>query len=160
MQAGSTRSGLLAAFVLAATSAYAVEDISTFNTIQTRSPTTIDRIKISNPKFSFRKVLLQKYGGLDQRVVSFDMSNHSSVAIQRVVLRALLKTDKRAVPLADPVIYYSIPGGLQPGETKCFDLDAALLGDWSGVSKEDARGAVFTLTVSAVEDAKGDRIVK
>ena len=160
MRTGSTVSWLLAVFALAAPAAYAVEDISNFNTIETRSPATIDKIKVSNPKFFFRRVLLQSCGGLDLPVVSFGVSNHSSVAIRRLFLRALLKTDKRAVPLADPEINYIIPGGLQPGETKRFDLDAAVVGDWRGVSKQQARGAVLTLTLSAVEDAKGGRIVR
>jgi len=160
MQTGSKRILLLAALVLSAPEAYGAEDITTFNTIETRSAATIDAIKISNPKFFFRKVVLQKYGGLDEAVISFGVSNHSSVAIRRIFLRALLKSDQRAVPLAEPRIDYTIPGGLQPGETKRFDLDAATNGDWSEVSKKEARRAVLSLTPSAIEDATGERIVK
>jgi len=160
MQAGAKQFWLPALLLLVASSAARAEDIASFNTIQTRSDATIDKIKISNPKFSFRRILLQKYGGLEQPVVSFSISNMSSIPVRTVVLSAQLKDPGRAVPLAAPRIHYKIPGGLQPGETKHFTLDADILADWNGVARAEATTALFSLTVSAVEDAEGDLIVR
>lgn len=159
MPAGLKRVGLLAAFLLAAPIACG-EDLTNFNTIETISAATIDKIKISDPKFFFHRVVLQSYGGLDEPVVSFGVSNESSVAIGRIYLRATLKRPGSAAPLAAPQIDYRIPGGLWPGETKHFNLHADVVGDWNQVSEKEARGAVLSLTPYAVEDTSGERIVK
>ena len=67
------------------------QDITKFNTIETHAPATIDAIKISNQKFAFRKFTLQKFGGLQWPIISFNMSNKGRVTIKRIYLRAVLK---------------------------------------------------------------------
>jgi hypothetical protein len=138
------------------------QDITKLNTLETHAAATIDAIKISNQKFAFRKFSLQKYGGLEWPVISFNISNKGRVTIKRIYMRALLKTPGRSVPFADENIGYSIPGGLAPGESKRVDLDAKTIGDWnwSSVTKETAHKASFFLTVMAVEDAGGNKLVK
>lgn len=136
------------------------QDITKFNTLETHAAATIDAIKISNRKFAYRKFALQKYGGLQWPIISFNISNKARVTIKRIYLRALLKAPGRSVPFADENIGYSIPGGLAPGKSKRVDLDAETIGDWSSVTKEAADKASFFLTVVAVEDADGNKLVK
>jgi hypothetical protein len=136
------------------------QDITKLNILETHAPATIDAIKISNQNFAFREFELQKYGGLQWPIISFNISNKGRVAIRQVYMRALLKAPGRAVPFADNNIDYSIPGGLAPGESKHVALDADTVGDWSSVTKEIARKAVLFLTVTAVEDAGGKKLVK
>jgi hypothetical protein len=136
------------------------QDITKLSTIETRAPTTIDAIKIANHKFAYRKFDLQKYGGLRWPIIYFTISNKGRVTIRQVSLRAVLKAPKRSVPFADNNIDYSIPGGLAPGESKHVALDADTVGDWSSVTKETLHKASFYLTVTAVEDAGGNKLVK
>jgi hypothetical protein len=136
------------------------QDITKLNTIETHAAATIDAIKISNQKFAFRKYALQKYGGLEWPIISFNISNKGRKTIQRLYMRAYLKAPGRSVPFADQNIEYFIPGGIAPGESKHVDLDAAIVGDWSDVTKETARKASFFLTVTAVDDDSGNRLVK
>ena len=136
------------------------QDITKFNILETHAPATINAIKISNQNFAFRKFELQKYGGLQWPIISFNISNKGRVTIKRIYLRAVLKAPGRSVPFADHDIDYAIPGGLAPGESKRVALDADTVGDWSSVTKEVAHKAVFVLTVTAVEDAGGNKLVK
>ncbi len=136
------------------------QDITTLNTIETHAPATIDAIKISNQNFAFRKFTLQKYGGLERPIISFNISNKGRVTIKQLSLRAVLKAPRRSVPYADNNIEYAMPGGLAPGESKHVALDADTVGDWSSVTKEILHKASFFLTVTAVEDADGNKLVK
>jgi hypothetical protein len=136
------------------------QDITKFNTIETHAPATIDAIKISNQNFAFREIALQKFGGLRLPIISFNISNKGRVTIKEVYMRALLKAPGRAVAFAENTVDYAIPGGLAPGESKHVALDADTIGDWNSVTQDDARKASFSLTVTAVEDADGNRLVK
>ncbi len=136
------------------------QDITKLNILETHAPATINAIKISNQNFAFRKFDLQIYGGLQWPIISFNISNKGRVTIKQVSLRAVLKAPGRSVPFADNNIDYAIPGGLAPGEYKHVALDADTVGDWSSVTREIAHKAVFFLTVTAVEDAGGNKLVK
>jgi hypothetical protein len=135
-------------------------DITSFNTLETASPATIEKVQLSDPNFKFDNVVIQRYGGLEQPTISFTVSNNSAVTIRKLYLTGVLKGRGRTVPLATQDFALFIPGGLQPGERKRFDLDATSYGDWSNVTKRELHNAAFTLTLKAVDDAKGDRIVK
>ncbi len=136
------------------------EDITKLNILETHAPATINAIKISNQNFAFRKFDLQIYGGLQWPVISFNISNKGRVTIKQVSLRAVLKARGRSVPFAENNIDYAIPGGLAPGESRHVALDADTVGDWSSVTREIAHKAVFFLTVTSVEDAGGNKLVK
>jgi hypothetical protein len=136
------------------------QDITKLNTLETHAAATINSIKISNQKFAFRRFTLQKYGGLRWPIISFNISNKGRVTIKQVYMRALLKAPGRLVPFADNYLDYSIPGGLAPGESKHVALDANTVGDWNSVTEQIARKASLFLTVTAVEDAGGNKLVK
>ncbi len=134
------------------------EDITKFSTISTHAPATLARIVVSNPQFFFKKIALQKYGGLEQPTMSFTVANNSRYAVSRLYLKGALQSPGRAVPWISHEIVYDVPGGLKPGESRSFSQDAELLADWSEVSKKVAAELRFTLRLTAIDDAKGDRI--
>jgi hypothetical protein len=136
------------------------EDITKFNTIETRAAATVNAIKISNQKLTFRDFKLQKYGGLEWPILSFNVANKSRVPVKRLFLRASLRRPGRAIPIAEKSIDYRIAGGIAPGESRHVELDAALVGDWSDVTKAAVRNASFQLTLTAVEDEGGNRLVR
>ena len=135
-------------------------DIASFNTLQTAAPATIERVEVLNPSFAYRHVLIQRYGGLYEPRMSFTVVNKSAVTISKVYLTGVLKAKGRAVPLAVQDFSFSIPGGLQPGEKKHFDLEATSYGDWSAVAKPESRSVDFLVTLNAIDDARGDRLVR
>ena len=94
------------------------QDITTLNTLETHAPATIDAIKISNQNFAFRKFDLQKYGGLQWPIISFNVSNKGSATIKQLSLRAVLKAPSRSVPYAQNNIDYAIPGGTRAGRVQ------------------------------------------
>ncbi|HMK90481.1 MAG TPA: hypothetical protein VK446_12725 [Methylocystis sp.] len=136
------------------------EDISQFNTLQTAAPATIGQIKILDPKFSFHKFGIQSYGGLEWPLISFAVVNHSRTTILKLHLKGALQKHGRPIPVAEQEFEVPIPGGLQPHESKRFELDAMLVGDWGEISEADVRQSGFTLTLEAVDDANGAKIVR
>ena len=86
--------------------------------------------------------------------------NKSAVTIRKVYLTGVLKVKGRVAPLAAQDFNLSIPGGLQPGEKKHFDLQATSYGDWSSVTDPESRRAEFLVTLNAIDDAGGDRLVR
>jgi hypothetical protein len=135
-------------------------DIASFNTLQTAAPGTIGKVEVLHPSFKYRHIVIQPYGGLYEPRISFTVINKSPITISKVYLTGVLKARGREVPFAAQDFSFSIPGGLQPGERRHFDLEATSYGDWSNVTKHECRNAVFLLTLNAVDDARGDRIVK
>lgn len=135
-------------------------DINSFNTLQTASPSTIEKVEVEHPRFVIRDVVIQRYGGLEQPTITFTVKNKSALTISKIYLTGVLKYAGRSVPLASQDFDLSVPGGIQPGEQKHFDLDATTYGGWGNVTKSALRNAAFTLTLKAVVDAKGHRIVK
>lgn len=147
-------SGIVALAAVASTGICAAgEDITQLSTIATNSPSTLRRIAITNPRFVFHREF-----ALERPLICFTVSNKSKIAISRLYLDGSLKAPGRAVPLIDHSIDYAIPGGLEPGETKSFGLDADIIGGWNGMSKHAVRKAKFTLRLTAVEDAQGAHI--
>ena len=135
-------------------------DIASFNTLQTASPATIEQVEVLHPSFKIRHVIIQPFGGLEQPMISFTVVNKSAVTISKIYVTGVLRAKGRAVPFAAQDFDLSIPGGLQPGERKHFDLEATSYGDWSSVTKHEIRNANFILTLNAVDDAGGAKIVK
>ncbi|ARN79821.1 hypothetical protein [Methylocystis bryophila] len=135
-------------------------DITSFNTLQTASPSTIEQVEVEHPRFVIRDVVIQSYGGLEQPTITFTVKNKSAVTISKIYLTGVLKDAGRSVPLASQDFDLSVPGGIQPGEQKHFNLDASSYGDWGNVTKLALRNARFILTLTAVDDAKGVKIVR
>ena len=135
-------------------------DISTFNTLQTAAPATIGKVEVLHPSFRIRYIMIQPYGGLEQPMISFTVENNSAVTISKLYLTGVLRAKGRVVPYAAQDFNLSIPGGLQPGERKHFDLEATLYGDWNSVTDREVRNSNFLLTLDALDDARGGRIVK
>ncbi|MFY9658884.1 MAG: hypothetical protein WAK01_20255 [Methylocystis sp.] len=135
-------------------------DIASFNTLQTAAPATIEKVEVLNPSFAYRHVVIQSYGGLYEPRISFTVVNKSPVTISKVYLTGVLKERGRVAPLAAQDFSFSIPGGLQPGERKHFDLEATSYGDWSAVTQPESRSAVFLVTLNAIDDARGERLVR
>jgi hypothetical protein len=135
-------------------------DIASFNTLQTAAPATIEKVEVLNPSFIYRHIVIQRYGGLYEPRISFTVVNKSPVTISKVYLTGVLKAKGRVTPLAAQDFSFSIPGGLQPGERKHFDLEATAYGDWSSVTNPESRSADFLVTLKAIDDARGARLVR
>ena len=135
-------------------------DIASFNTLQTEAPRTIEKVEVLNPSFAYRHIVIQRYGGLYEPRISFTVVNKSAVTISKVYLTGVLKVKGRVAPLAAQDFSFSIPGGLQPGERKHFDLEATAYGDWSSVTNPESRSADFLVKLNAIDDARGERMVR
>jgi hypothetical protein len=143
----------VAVLTLIISSPLKAEDATRQSTIAEISPSVIKSVKIESPKYSY-----QKSFELEWPVVSFSVVNKSKITIQRLYLKGTLKAPGRAVPWIDGVLDVAAPGGIEPGETKHFQVEPGVATDWRAVPEAVARKAVFSLTLSAIEDAGGKQI--
>jgi hypothetical protein len=128
----------------------AAEDMTQQSTIATNSPSTMRRVVITNPR-----IVVHREFALEWPLICFTVSNRSKIAISRLIMDGSLRIRGRAVPLIDHRIDYAIPGGLEPGETKSFGLDADVIGGWNGITPWAVRRANLHLKLTAIDDARG-----
>ncbi len=101
-------------------------------------------------KFIVRRSLFRHgSGGLMGRRNSIDLvvSNETGRPVSRVYFHALLLTPGRAVPWVDDEFNYSIPGGLEPGETAEWSLRPNMFGSWGNVDEERNDAVLIVRTV-------------
>lgn len=101
-------------------------------------------------KFIVRRSLFrQGSGGLMGRSGAIDLvvSNETGRPVSRAYFHALLLTPGRAVPWVDDEFNYSIPGGLEPGETAEWSLRPNMFGSWSNLDEERSDAVLIIRTV-------------
>jgi hypothetical protein len=113
----------------------------------------LDKITLKNPKFQIRSGSYR-----DEAMISFSLENRSPVAIKKVYVEGTLQTPGRSVPWVKEQFSHEIRGGVEPGETRTFDLVPNMFSEWGKVPKEVTPGAVLALRLIAFEDPAGQRI--
>ena len=63
--------------------------------MQTEAPRTIEKVEVLNPSFTYRHIVIQRYGGLYEPRISFTVVNKSAVTISKVYLTGVLKVKGR-----------------------------------------------------------------
>lgn len=114
----------------------------------------LDSIVFKDPLF---RLLPQRYGS-DKPLISFSLANNGSTAIKKIFVEGTLQTPGRAVPWIKDTFNHDISGGVEPKETRDFQLAPNIFSNWAKVPPEALREAVLTLKLTAFEDASGKRI--
>jgi hypothetical protein len=115
----------------------------------------IGAIKILNPEFKTSKNVLDTL----EPEVSFTVTNGSKTPISEIQADGILTSRGRSVPWISSSISYKIPGGLEPGETKHFDLAPNPYGDWKVQDEIVGKPVDLKLTLTNLKDASGASII-
>lgn len=115
---------------------------------------TLNALHVSNATF-----YIQKNQFSNKPVISFTLKNNSSIPVKRIFAKGLLETPGRSVPWVEDEFNYDIPGGLEPGEGKNFDLAPNMFSKWGNDEIANRNDLVLTVTITNIEKAGGDRLV-
>lgn len=93
----------------------------------------------------------------DQPSISFTIANRGVIPIKRIFVHGKVQTPGRAIPWVEDDFNYAFPGGLEPKEVKGLNLAPNMFSGWGHVPKEAVNGSILDLTLTAFEDAAGNR---
>lgn len=92
--------------------------------------------------------------------IQFSIRNQTGTAIRRIFCRGRLTSPGRSIPWADQEFNVSIPGGLEPGETKEINLRPPQKGPYGHDALKDRTDLVMDISIIDAEDASGTRFVR
>jgi len=87
-------------------------------------------------------------------VIGLTVKNGTGQAVSRFYCRGILSSPGRETPWVDDTFNYSVRGGIQPGETKEFNLSPNMFGPW-GQAPKDRQDMSFTVTVYRLDGPDG-----
>lgn len=110
--------------------------------------TQYDAAQASMAKFEVirSRFYFSKDGFSSDPVIDLTVRNGTGQAISRFYCRGVLSSPGRETPWVDDTFNYSVRGGIQPGETKQFQLSPNMFGPW-GKAPKDRQDMVFAVTV-------------
>ena len=133
--------------------AKAKEQVDAETRVQAEQQAMLDSIVLKNPGFEIRSGSYK-----DEPIISFLLENKGSVALKTIYLEGTLQTPGRSVPWVKDSFNHEIRGGVEPGETRNFQLAPNMFSEWGKVSREVVDGAKLTLKLTAFENPAGERI--
>lgn len=110
------------------------------------------QFKILGAKFYF-----EKRSFMTEPVIDLSVKNNSPIAISSVSLHGKLSSPDRTLPWVEDDFSYSIPGGLEPGESAQWKLKPSIMDDWNK-APQDRKDMVFNVAVKSVTFADGTEI--
>ena len=105
------------------------------------------KIEVSRARFYYRERQYLR----PTPVIEITVKNGTEHAVSRLYFRGVIASAGRSVPWHNGEFNYSIPGGMEPGETQELALEPNMFGDWARVEAPD--DAVFTVTVERADGA-------
>ena len=117
----------------------------------------LDNLRISDASYHADRDMI----GQAEPEIKFTLTNESKVPVKAIMLDGRLTSPGRAVPWIVAPVSYDIPGGIEPGESKPFDLAPNMFGDWK--ASDDFAGRkdlMLTLSVANAEGADGSAFLK
>ena len=129
-----------------------IQELETKKAEADKAREELKKFEVVRPDFS-----LQDREYLDpQPVIRLSVKNGTKWAVSRAYFVGTIATPGRSVPWFRDTFNYTIPGGLEPGESDTWYLAPNVLSDWG--KAEQPIGSVFTVTVERIDGADGEPI--
>jgi hypothetical protein len=107
----------------------------------------VRKVNIFGEKYHFAEV-----HNSEKQALSFNVTNSSEISLRSLSLEAAVHTPGRSIPWSRANFAYSLPGGLEPGETRDVMIIPSWFTNWN-VPIDRVVGSVLTLNLKAVEGA-------
>ena len=112
------------------------------------------KFKISDARFYKQKT--GNYYVTEEPVIEFKVENGTAFAISRAFFQGTLKSPDRSVPWLVDDFNYSIPGGLEPGESAQWRLAPNMFSDWGEVDAPS--DAVLLIETTKIYGPSGESL--
>jgi len=110
---------------------------------------SLSKFEVTKSRFHMRK---SRYFG-PEPIINLSVKNGTEQAISRAYFRGNLSTPGRSIPWVEEDFNYSIPGGLEPGESASWKLSPNMFSKWGSVKHKS--DMVFTVNVKQLDGPKG-----
>ncbi len=94
---------------------------------------------------------------MEKPAIELNVTNKMPVPVSRAYFHAVLQTPGRSVPWVEEDFNYSIPGGLESGESATWELEPNMFGNWAHAPK-DRNDMVLTVTPVRLDGSDGKPI--
>lgn len=94
---------------------------------------------------------------MEKPAIELNVTNKMPVPVSRAYFHAVLQTPGRSVPWVEEDFNYSVPGGLEPGESATWELAPNMFGNWSHAPKA-RNDMVLTVTPIRLDGPDGKPI--
>ena len=108
--------------------------------------------KLIRARFEIRKGRF-----MDERVIVIAVANNTGKAVSRFYATGTLASPGRAIPWAKETFNYEISGGMEPGESREFQLTPNMMSKLASV--EFPPDANFTVVITRIDGADGEAIM-
>lgn len=116
-----------------------------------KGKTKLSNIKVLKSRFYKKKSYLREVPVIDIKVL-----NKTKQSLSRIYFKGTYSTPGRKVPWFSEKFNYSVPGGMEPGESQKWSLSPNMFSAWGRASVK--KGAVFTVEVVGADDHKQRQI--
>lgn len=94
---------------------------------------------------------------LSTPVIELSVTNNTRHSISRAYFEGRLMTPGRSIPWVEDKFNYEIPGGVEPGESKTWELSPNMFGEWSKAPK-NTTDLKLQVKVLRLDDENGNSI--
>lgn len=133
----------------------ALQEIKVLEAKQSEAAQSAEKLKafkVERSRFYFYK---EKYVS-DQPILDISVENGTGKTVAKAFFKGVIASPGRSVPWYTDTFNYQISGGLEPGEKANWKLAPNKFSDWGKL--QVPADAVFTVTVTDLEDADGNSI--
>lgn len=134
----------------------AIAEITELQEKRKKAESARDELKNFDVKRS-RFYLRESDFGRKKPIIELTVRNGTQHAISRAYFEGTIASPDRSVPWLQEDFNYSIPGGLEPGETAEWSLAPNMFSGWGNV--DAPADAVFTVTVERLDGPDGEPVL-
>lgn len=113
----------------------------------------LEGFRVERSRFSISK---SRYSTMGTPVIELTVKNETAHPVSRAYFAGVLASPGRSVPWLEKDFNYSIPGGIEPGESATWKLQPNTF-EWNVDAPDDA---ILTVTVERLDGADGEPIAK
>ncbi|MFC3150593.1 DUF6694 family lipoprotein [Litoribrevibacter euphylliae] len=129
-----------------------IQELETKLAKSKNAQTALNNFKVLRSRFYKEK---QRFGP-DKPFIELSVRNLTTHAVSRAYFKGTISSSGRSVPWHEDTFNYTIPGGLEPGESQNWHLAPNMFSDWDKVTAPE--NAVFTVVVEKLDGADGEAL--
>jgi len=91
-------------------------------------------------------------------LLDLTVTNNTGMALSRLYFHGIVSTPGRSIPWIEESFNYTVPGGIEPGETKRLQLAPNRFSKWGARETQGRTDLVFTVTAVNADNAEKKQI--
>jgi hypothetical protein len=127
-----------------------IQELEKKETEYNSSKTILSKIIVKDSKYYHSET-----GFMSTPVIELKVTNDTGIAISRIFFHGVVSTPGRAIPWISEDFNYTLPGGIENGETRHLKLAPNMFSGWGNSKTKKRKDTVFTVEVVNARNAEG-----